>query len=514
MHYILLSIALNLGKENIDLMKINDLKSINLDLVKISSEENKNLNDNSIAKEITINNKEQETITNDIKTNNDNNSIIANDENLISQESFMNDLSEFSVPYVQSNNFAELLPEDEVGNIIQEQKEEEGPKFLDSIKNKLIELTSNNRKKETITGSQVEGPSIIDNIKEKIFGDKKEGSTIASNSSVGVKSQKQDENIIKKNTTNLIETIKDKTEKITDKITDKLLTNKDGQKTLKELPDQTNKDNIVNEKDIKIVGNLFDSELNQALKDENKYKNIYTQFVSDEKNVEYVEDEDYKKFLNDKEVETLLKPEKIIIPVITPKEKVISSFKTQKVPSELLEPRSFENRHIPKIMQNKEKEDILYKVVEYGLIEDSKAIIREEDLDINSMLSNQYTLLTHATKFKQYDIMKYLIHKGADVNKRDSRLDTPLLIAIRNNDLESVDLLTKSNANLEKVDVMKRTPLILAIEKGYNRIADYLIDNGANTKAKNAMDEEVLDICIRLDRTSIKEKILNLARKQ
>ena len=105
MHYILLSIALNLGKENIDLMKINDLKSINLDLVKISSEENKNLNDNSIVKEITINNKEQETITNDIKTNNDSNSIIANDENLISQESFMNDLSEFSVPYVQSNNF-------------------------------------------------------------------------------------------------------------------------------------------------------------------------------------------------------------------------------------------------------------------------------------------------------------------------------------------------------------------------------------------------------------------------
>ena len=52
----------------------------------------------------------------------------------------MNDLSEFSVPYVQSNNFAELLPEDEVGNIIQEQKEEEGPKFLDSIKNKLIEI--------------------------------------------------------------------------------------------------------------------------------------------------------------------------------------------------------------------------------------------------------------------------------------------------------------------------------------------------------------------------------------
>lgn len=510
MHYILLSVALNLGKENIDLMKISDLKPINVNMAQSLSdldlEINNNLIDNNLKKDANASKEESKVV------NNDENSIIANDENLLSQESFMNDVKDFSVPYVQSNNFAELLPEDELGNVVQEQKEEEGPKFLDSIKNKLIELTSNNRKKETITGSQVEGPSTIDNIKEKIFGEKKDKTTTSSSQILSTQTQKN-ENVIKKNTTNLIETIKDKTGKITDKITDKLLTNKDGQKTLKELPDQTNKNNIVNEKDIKIVGTLFDSELNQALKDENKYKNVYAQFISDEKNVEYIEDEDYRKFLNDKEVETLLRPEKIIIPVITPKEKVISSFKTQKVPSELLESRSFENRHIPKIMQNKEKEDILYKVVEYGLIEDLKAIIREEDLDINSILSNQYTLLTYATKFKQYDIMKYLIHKGADVNKRDSRLDTPLLIAIRNNDLESVDLLTKSNANLEKVDVMKRTPLILAIEKGYDRIADYLIDNGANTKAKNAMDEEVLDICVRLDRTSIKEKILNLAKK-
>lgn len=501
MHYILLSIALNLGKENIDLMKISDLKPVvNINIAQTAPEDNI-LPENNTEIETKPNNIESNTLTQQ-----DQPKIPIDDENLISQESFMNDLPEFSVPYVQSNNFAELLPEDEVGNIIQEQKEEEGPKFLDSIKNKLINITNNNSS-QAVVGSQSEGPSIINNIKEKIFGEKKEDDVIASSSIV--ENQKQNENIIKKNATNLIETIKDKTEKITDKI----LNTKEDTKTLTELPDQTNKKNITNEKDVKIVGTLFDSELNQALKDENKYNDINTNIINDQENVEYTEDEDYQKFLNDKEVETLLKPEKIIIPVITPKEKVVSSFKTQKVPEQLLEPRSFENRHIPKIMQNKEKEDVLYKVVEYGLIEDLKAIIREEDLDINSILSNQYTLLTYATKFKQYDIMKYLIHKGADVNKRDSRLDTPLLIAIRNNDLESVDLLTKSNANLEKVDVMKRTPLILAIEKGYDRIADYLIDSGANTKAKNAMDEEVLDICVRLDRTSIKEKILNLAKK-
>ena len=501
MHYILLSIALNLGKENIDLMKISDLKPVaNINIAQTIPE-----NDILPKKDPIVETKSNNT-ENNVATQADQPKIPIDDENLISQESFMNDLPEFSVPYVQSNNFAELLPEDEVGNIIQEQKEEEGPKFLDSIKNKLINITNNNSS-QAVVGSQAEGPSIIDNIKEKIFGEKKENNTVASSNIA--ENQKQNENIIKKNATNLIETIKDKTEKITDKI----LNTKEDTKTLTELPDQTNKKNIINEKDVKIVGTLFDSELNQALKDENKYKNTYTELTNNEENTKYLEDEDYQKFLSDKEVETLTKPEKIIIPAITPKEKVISSFKTQKVPNELLEPRSFENRHIPKIMQNKEKEDILYKVVEYGLIEDLKAIIRDEDLDINNILSNQYTLLTYATKFKQYDIMKYLIHKGADVNKRDDRLDTPLLIAIRNNDIQAVDLLTQSNANLEKIDVMKRTPLILAIEKGYDNIANYLIDNGANTKAKNAMDEEVLDICVRLDRTSIKEKILNLAKK-
>ena len=178
-----------------------------------------------------------------------------------------------------------------------------------------------------------------------------------------------------------------------------------------------------------------------------------------QKEITYNEEDDYKKFLAEKDDSSLVKPEKVLIPRITPRKKEIISYKNKDVPDELLEARSFQNRHIPTIMQEKDKEALLEKIIEYGMVIEFRAFMNDLR-NSNMIMSNQYTLLTYATKNKQYEIMKYLIHIGADVNKRDDKLDTPLNIAVRNNDMDAVQILINAK-NFEDKIIKYKVPLSL-----------------------------------------------------
>lgn len=110
-------------------------------------------------------------------------------------------------------------------------------------------------------------------------------------------------------------------------------------------------------------------------------------------------------------------------------------------------------------------------------------------------------------------MMKYLIYNGVDVNRRDKRLNNPVIIAVQNNDIEALKILNDAGANLNILDILKRTPLIYAIEKGYNDIGIYLIENGADINITNSTGEGVLSISERLKRFDIRNKILEKIRE-
>ena len=519
MHYILLAVALNLGKENISVMKLDNIKKV------------------STISDLASNNTDSSAASFP-------DSVYTVNETLLSDE-------DFSQPYVGGNDFAELLPEDEFGNVIKED-EEQGPKFLDAIKNRLVK-TVENQEPQVVVGSQVEGPAFFNNMKNLVVSENKEEHTVSLDNAVNRHSIKESDVIVSSedsgpsffeniknrlfgttkkeedkaaevvmpsieqsnivgesvNKPSILDTIKDKTSKVAEKITGKieyLTIDYDSKDIGKEVNDEEEK--------VKIVGTLFDSELNNALKDENK---IRSQEIADQRkyseigNLEYNEDEDYQKFLEDKEIKKLVEPEKIIVPNIVPKEKKIISYRNTDIPEELLASRSFQNRHIPKMMLNQDRVDILEKIIEYGMITEFRAFMNDLR-DANLTLSSQYTLLTYATKYKQYEIMKYLIHIGADVNKRDDRLDTPVIVAVKNNDMEALKILTEANANLDTLDIIRRTPLIYCIEKGQEDMGVYLIDNGADVNITNGVGEGTLSMSMRLGRNVIKDRILRALR--
>lgn len=489
MHYVLLALALKFGKENIDYMKLADMK-------------------NAVVPESNVYN---EVIGPSLNIKTDLENLPDSNESLIFNQDFQDSneqIDAFGNPYIESNNFAELLPEEEINNII-DNMEVQGPTFLDSIKRRLMRLSElvKPKKKETVLGTEVEGPTFLDTIKEKVLG-------VATQ--VGEKIDNITEKVIQSEEKPIEEEKPEqkpeepKVEVIT---ADKLIEHQEQQKEEEKKPE--------------IVGTLYDSELEHFLKDQKifdyeKYlKQKAVKYNAIEK-IEYKEDEDYTNFLTQQnqteKTITTSSNEDIMdyndkFAKIVPVKKTIIDFKTKNIPSELLASRSFQNRHIPKIIQNDEKEEILENIIKNGMMQEFMAFIRDME-DINMNLKNQYNLITLVTKYKQYEMMKYLIHNGVDINRRDARLNNPLIIAVQNNDLEAVKILNSANANLNIVDILKRTPLIYTIENGQEDIGVFLVENGANIDVKNGLGEGTLSMAERFKRYKIRNAIMERLKKE
>jgi len=403
---------------------------------------------------------------------------------LVTDSYFLNDES-------SANNFAELLPDTEVANT--DADEGQGPKFLDSIKNRLITMTGKEEKKSLQKQEIDRNSDTLGNVKGKVIAGTSKVKDMVLNSDLVNASGTTDTNLI---------SFENKSKRIEDNITTARAAKKKADMEYPQLP---------------IVGTLFDSELQQAL---NTKKNIIVTkktFASADgiinaKQIEYKEDEDYIKFLSDKEFkDTTPEIDPLLVTNIVPREKQITNYRNNDVPDELLASRSFQNRHIPKITTTQDMELALESVIKYGMLSELRAFM--DDLrDADLTMANQYTLLTVATKHRQYDVMKYLIHVGANLNKRDDRLDTPLLVAVRNNDINAARILLASNANPDIYDVLKRTPLIYAIEKGYDDVALYLIDSGADINITNSVGEGTLSLAFRLERKSVQNKLLDILK--
>ena len=81
------------------------------------------------------------------------------------------------------------------------------------------------------------------------------------------------------------------------------------------------------------------------------------------------------------------------------------------------------------------------------------------------------------------EIVKSLISKGADVNAKDERENTPLCYAVKSGKMEVVQLLVESGADVNAMGKNDRPPLYMAVEEDNIAIAKYLIAHGADVNA-------------------------------
>lgn len=106
------------------------------------------------------------------------------------------------------------------------------------------------------------------------------------------------------------------------------------------------------------------------------------------------------------------------------------------------------------------------------------------------------TPLGMAMELENYEVAKFLIGQGADVNIVNANGNTPLHQAIYSGRKDLVELLIQKGANVNAVNHKNKTPLHLAVHGRNEAIVQLLIKNGAELNTKNDKGKTALDIAL------------------
>ncbi len=105
--------------------------------------------------------------------------------------------------------------------------------------------------------------------------------------------------------------------------------------------------------------------------------------------------------------------------------------------------------------------------------------------DINFRNRKKQTPLMLAARSGKVSIVRLLLDKGANINDGDRYGNTALMHASIKGQLSVVELLLTKGADMSKSHLCGCTALLLASEAGHSDVAELLLDNGSDINAKN-----------------------------
>ena len=139
--------------------------------------------------------------------------------------------------------------------------------------------------------------------------------------------------------------------------------------------------------------------------------------------------------------------------------------------------------------------DLFYIAERYD-VEDVKKVV-ETGGDINQKNDLGFTPLLIAVKENNLDIVKYLVSKGADLTLKNNRGFDALIIATNENHLEIVEYLLEKGADITTTDPRnKRQPIHIAAKLGYIGILDVLLNKGVDVNQATNNKEMPLHLAV------------------
>jgi len=114
-----------------------------------------------------------------------------------------------------------------------------------------------------------------------------------------------------------------------------------------------------------------------------------------------------------------------------------------------------------------------------------------------AMTADAYSELIYAVRSGDPAKVAPLVEKGADINAKDEKGNTPLHLAAYNGFTETVRLLVDKGADINAVNNSLDTPLMLASHRKKAVTAILLIEKKADINAKNKLGENALHITLR-----------------
>jgi len=105
------------------------------------------------------------------------------------------------------------------------------------------------------------------------------------------------------------------------------------------------------------------------------------------------------------------------------------------------------------------------------------------------------SILFLASQNEDFNIFKWLVSKGVNINQEDIYRSTPALIAAHRNNPELLKQLFDLNADLFKEDEKKQSPILIAIKKGWadiiQNISHKAIAEGSTEKIKKLIEYKI-----------------------
>lgn len=141
-------------------------------------------------------------------------------------------------------------------------------------------------------------------------------------------------------------------------------------------------------------------------------------------------------------------------------------------------------------------------VIEIGHATDSTFSYKYYQLKkYNTLDNNGNTALINAIINDDVNEAKLLIGKGVDINKQNSNIESPLIIAVARNNFEIVQALVGNGANVNWINNLSSsrynyTVLFESVKNSNYDICNLLIDNGAELNKRNNDDNTVLMIAV------------------
>ena len=125
-----------------------------------------------------------------------------------------------------------------------------------------------------------------------------------------------------------------------------------------------------------------------------------------------------------------------------------------------------------------------------GRLEIARYLVQHgSDIDARDK-KNKTALMIAAVKMFSHVIVDYLLQQGCDLNARDSENKTAIMLAFEYGCSESANHLIAKRADFNSKD--KNEALISAARNGHNDMLEYLVENGANVNCRGEENQTAL----------------------
>ena len=139
------------------------------------------------------------------------------------------------------------------------------------------------------------------------------------------------------------------------------------------------------------------------------------------------------------------------------------------------------------------------------VISDLKERLKYEDLKLPSEYEPN---IFKACKENNFDSVQYMVYKHSDIEVKDKDGNTPLIVAIANDNYGIAHLLIENGANIENPDMRGNTPLMVASAAGHVKMVKLLVSKGANVNASSDSGNTALQYASVMNETAIVKFLL------